>query len=116
MAKKLRDMRKNTKGKSVRKNKRTKTPTPKPAFPNSLKTLQEEYKKASSNKPPDKIKFYSIKERLPPNRPVNILYFDPVFGYGINISSIILQHIHHDIDTLKFSRTTHWAFLKTKKE
>ena len=114
-------MRKSAGGKSVRKSTRkairknnTKETTTKTY--SSENNIKNEYKEASSRKPPDKIKFYSIKDKLPPDKPINILYYDPLFGYQINLSAIVLQHIHHDISTLGFSRTTHWASLKTKKE
>lgn len=76
----------------------------------------KEYKNHINKKPPDKLIFHDIKKRLPPNTNETIIYFDPVFGYYIDRSKIILQHIHHDIDTLKFSRTTHWARLKVKEK
>ena len=76
----------------------------------------KEYKKYFNKRPPDKLIFHDIRKKLPPNNGETVLLFDPVFGYEIGTAAIVLQHIHHDIDTLKFSRTTHWARLKIKSE
>lgn len=77
--------------------------------------IEKAYQKVADKKPPDKIKFYSIKEKLPPDDGTTILFFDPMFGYEIGVSAIVRQHIHRDIETMKFSRTTYWAKLKTKE-
>ena len=80
-------------------------------------SVLKEYREYFNRVPPDKVIFHDIsKNKLPPNTGENILYFDPMFGYGINKSAIVLQHIHEDIKQYQFSRVTHWARLKIKNK
>jgi hypothetical protein len=83
---------------------------------NKKNAVYKNYESSLNKSPPNKVIFHSIKDRLPPDTGENILYFDPLFGYAINKSAIILQHIHEDIRQYQFSRTTHWARLKIKNK
>jgi hypothetical protein len=99
--------------KSKRSSKRINTSVNNKPQKNDVYSTYKEFMK--HNKPPDTIRMHSIKDKLPPNKSTPILYFDPVFGYYVDSAAIVRQHIDHDIAYLKFSRTTHWARLKSLK-
>lgn len=56
----------------------------------------------------------SIKDELPPETIDKISTVECLFGIEDHedIAVIALQHIHHDIGTLGFSRVTHWKYRK----
>jgi hypothetical protein len=65
----------------------------------------------SSDMPPTYIKFTSIKKDLPPDEHKNIIVWDE-WGFDIEKSDIVRQHILDDVQSKRQPRTRYWAKLE----